>query len=222
MFKIKICGIKAVKDAQLVALAGADAVGLNFYAESPRCIDQETAAKILAATPARVTKVGLFVNAEVGEVNRLAEELALDWIQLHGDEPPEYLKDLIDRPILRAVRIGEDNQAQVADYVRACGEVRELGGVLVDKLADGSFGGTGEPIDWAHFAKHRDLAGGLPIVLAGGLTPFNVEEAIASVRPAAVDVASGVESQPGTKNLLLVRAFTTAAKRAFAAVEAAS
>jgi len=219
LFKIKICGIKSVKDAQLVALAGADAIGLNFYDKSPRCIDQETAAKIVAAAPARVAKVGLFVNAPADEVNKLAEELKLDWIQLHGDEGPEYLSKLVDRPILRAIRLSDDNHGEVADYVRACCHVRQLGGVLVDKLVEGAFGGTGETVDWTGLAGLDGFANGCPLVLAGGLTPFNVEEAISVVRPAAVDVASGVESSPGAKNLLLVRAFTTAAKRAFAEIE---
>jgi phosphoribosylanthranilate isomerase len=222
LFKIKICGIKTVKDAQLVALAGADAIGLNFYDKSPRCVDQETSAKIVAAGPARVAKVGLFVNAAADEVNKLSEELQLDWIQLHGDESPEFLSELVDRPVLRAIRLGDDNHSEVADYVRACCDVRPLGAILVDKLKDGAFGGTGETIDWADFAGKKGILGDCPLVLAGGLTPFNVEEAIAVLRPSAVDVASGVESQPGTKDLLMVRAFTTAAKRAFAAIDDAS
>ena len=218
LFKIKICGIKTVKDAQLVALAGADAIGLNFYDQSPRYIDPELAAKISAGAPARVAKVGLFVNAAADEVNKLAEELELDWIQLHGDETPAYLADLIDRPILRAVRVSDENLAEMAAYLQACREVRQLGGVLVDKLKAGAFGGTGEKIDWGKLSD-QGFGDDLPLVLAGGLTPFNVEEAIAAVRPAAVDVASGVENHPGAKDLLMVRAFTTAAKRAFAALE---
>lgn len=219
MFKIKICGIKSVKDAQLVALAGADAIGLNFYDKSPRYVDQETAAKIVAAAPARVAKVGLFVNAAPDKVNKLAEELRLDWLQLHGDESPDYLAELVDRPVLRAIRLSAENQAEVADYVRACCDVRQLGAVLVDKFRDGTFGGTGEQIKWAELAENKWMTSECPLVLAGGLTPFNVEEAIGVVRPDAVDVASGVESHPGAKDLLMVRAFTTAAKKAFAKID---
>lgn len=218
LFTIKICGISSVKDAQVAALAGADAIGLNFYDKSPRNVDLETAQKIASALPSKVAKVGLFVNAEAAAVTSHVESLDLDWIQLHGDEPPEYIRDLPECSILRAVRFSGENASELGDFIRRCNEVRELGAILVDAHKEGTFGGTGETVDWSSLAECRSALGEQPLVLAGGLTPFNVEDAISAVRPQAVDVANGVESSPGRKDLLLVRAFTNAAKKAFAAI----
>lgn len=220
MFTIKICGITSVKDAQIAALAGADAIGLNFYVESPRSLPLEMAKQIVAALPSKVSKVGLWVNAPAVEVNEIAEQLDLDCIQLHGDEPPEYLAELVERPVLRAVRFGGDNQDELAEHLKICNGIRPLAGVLIDVLKPGVFGGTGEEIDWARLAECRASFGECPLILAGGLTPFNVEEAIAVVRPTGVDVASGVEKTPGAKDLLLVRAFTNAVKKAYGKIAA--
>ncbi len=215
MFKIKICGISSVKDAQLVGLAGADAVGLNFYEHSPRVIDLATAEKLVAVLRPHVKRVGLFVNAEAAAINQLVEALSLDYIQLHGDEPSEFLSQLSDRPIIRAFRFGEHGAAEIAQYLDDCSQHRRPDVLLIDASKPGEYGGTGEVADWAAVAAARGAWGGLPVVLAGGLSPFNVAEAIATVRPDAVDSASGVESKPGNKDPMLVRAFVNTAKKAF-------
>jgi phosphoribosylanthranilate isomerase len=219
LFKIKICGVNSVKDAQLVGLAGADAVGLNFYEDSPRHVDLETAEKLVGVLRPTVKRVGLFVNSAADDINRLAERLQLDFIQLHGDEPPALLADLSERPILRAFRFGEAGADDIARFLEACGGGRRPDAILVDAMKPGEFGGTGEVADWDAVAKAKPILGEIPLVLAGGLTPFNVADAIAKVRPDAVDSASGVESRPGNKDPMLVRAFVNAAKRAFQQLE---
>lgn len=219
LFKIKICGINTVKDAQLVGLAGADAVGLNFYQNSSRRVDIETADALVATLRATVKRVGLFVNSSADDINQVAERLQLDYIQLHGDEPAELLSELSERPILRAFRFGEAGADEIARFLEACGAGRRPDGILVDALKPGEFGGTGEVADWDAVAGAKPVLGEIPLVLAGGLTPFNVAEAIAKVRPDAVDTASGVEAQPGNKDPMLVRAFVNAAKKAFQQLE---
>lgn len=215
LFQVKICGITSVKDAQLAALAGADAVGLNFYDQSPRCVDVAIAEKIATVLPPRVKKVGVFVNAPAAEIQRLASLLRLDAIQLHGDEPPEFALELNALPVIRAVRFNSDARDEVARFLEACRATRVPEMVLVDARKPGEFGGTGEVVEWEALVAAADMFRGLPLVLAGGLTPFNVAEGIATVRPQAVDTASGVESRPGSKDPLLIRAFVSAAKKAF-------
>lgn len=215
LFKIKICGISSVKDAQLTGLAGADAVGLNFYEASPRYLNPELAEKVVSVLRPNVARVGVFVDSTAEEINRIGELLQLDYIQLHGDEPPELLTDLSERLIIRAFRYGEEGKAQVADFLERCGDGRRPDAILVDSSVPGEYGGTGQVADWGKVAEVKSIIGGLPLVLAGGLTPFNVIDAIAKVAPDAVDTASGVESQPGNKDPMLVRAFANAAKKAF-------
>ncbi|HUG68839.1 MAG TPA: phosphoribosylanthranilate isomerase [Pirellulaceae bacterium] len=215
LFKIKICGINSVKDAQLVGLAGADAVGLNFFEQSPRHVDFETAQKLIGVLRPTVKRVGLFVNSTAAEINRIAEALQLNYVQLHGDEPPQLLADLSARPIVRAFRFGATGTDDIARFLEDCGQGRRPDAILVDALKPGEYGGTGEIADWDVVAKVRPILGEIPLVLAGGLTPFNVADAIAKVRPDAVDTASGVESRPANKDPMLVRAFVNTAKKAF-------
>jgi len=216
MFRIKICGITSAADAAHAARAGADAVGLNFFAGCKRCVTQPQAAEILAALPRGVTKVGVFVNEEAGVVCRTCDQLGLDWIQLHGDEPPGYLAGLGGRAVLRALRLDEAAMGPAAQFLADC---RRLGtlpqAVLVDTHAPGQFGGTGQPFNWDLLTGQTDWLGGLPLVLAGGLTPDNVADAIRRVHPAAVDTASGVERSPGVKEPGLVAAFVRAAEMSF-------
>jgi len=219
MFRIKICGITNVEDARAAAGAGADAVGLNFYAPSPRYVDLELARKIVASLPRGIIKVGLFVNADVDEVIRRFDELGLDLIQLHGDEPPRYLGQLGGRPVMRAFRPGAEGLEPVGRYLTDC---RQLGCaprlVLIDALVSGEYGGTGRVADWQLLKTYRagpETDWRPPLVLAGGLTPGNVAEAIHAVRPAAVDTASGVELQRGRKDRAAVEAFVRAARAAF-------
>jgi len=215
-FRVKICGISTVDDARLAARAGAGAIGLNFYAKSPRYVEPERARSIVEALPANVVKVGLFVNASHREVCRRFDELSLDLVQLHGDEPPEWLGLLGDRPVMRAFRLGREGLEPVADYLDRC---RRLGClprlVLIDSRAEGVYGGTGRVTDWTVAARYPIHDWHPPLVLAGGLAPDNVAEAIRAVRPTAVDTASGVESSPGRKAKELVERFVEAAMEAF-------
>ncbi|MEN6407528.1 MAG: phosphoribosylanthranilate isomerase [Thermoguttaceae bacterium] len=216
MFHIKICGMTNVADAVAAARAGADAVGLNFYAKSPRCITQETAKKIVAALPTGVVRVGLFVDTPSREICRLYDELPLDLIQLHGDQPPEFLSQLGDRPVMRAFRLGAGGLGPIQEYLNRC---RGLGSmpqmILLDALVAGQFGGTGQTTDWQLAGAYAAESDRLPLVLAGGLTPSNVMDAIRLVRPDAVDVASGVEFRTGHKDASSVGAFVDAARQGF-------
>jgi phosphoribosylanthranilate isomerase len=216
MFRIKICGITNVDDARAVAQAGADAIGLNFYSRSPRYVTAEVARDIVKALPAEIVKVGLFVDTPAGDVCRLFDDLPLDLIQLHGDQPPEFLTQLGDRPVMRAFRLGPEGLRPVAEYLTHCRALAVLPKlVLLDAMVAGAYGGTGKTADWAVAKQYAAVVDVPPLVLAGGLTPENVAAAIRAVKPAAVDVASGVECQPGRKDPSLVGAFVQAAREAF-------
>ena len=216
MFRVKICGITSTGDAQAAAAAGADAIGLNFYSGSPRCCPLQVAQKIAATVGPHVCKVGVFVNATADEIRHAALSVPLDAVQLHGDEPPEFLREIRALPIVRAMRLGDD-LAPIAAYLAACHRLVAMPRMLLlDASRGDQFGGTGTSIDWALLAANRQHLGGMPLVLAGGLTPDNVAAAIALVRPWAVDVASGVELAPGSKSPELVAQFVSAAKKAFA------
>lgn len=229
MFQIKICGITNVEDALTVVQAGANAVGLNFYPQSLRCVGMETAQQIVAALPGDVVKVGVFVNAPPREVCKTFDRLGLSLIQLHGDEPPEYLQRLGGRPVMRAFRLGAGQLELVLDYLRQC---ERLGCgprmALLDAAVQGQYGGTGQLAEWETAARYPQEMGVPPLVLAGGLSPANVAQAIRCVRPAAVDTASGVEVSlhtdghhtPGKKDTTLVFAFVRAAREAFAQASA--
>ena len=218
MFRIKICGITSPEDGAMVARAGADAVGLNFYPKSARSITRQRAAQIIDALPAKIVKVGLFVNAAVDEVVRTFDGLGLDLIQLHGDEPPEFLAAVESRPVMRAFRLGPSGLTPIRQYLADC---RDLGClpkfVLIDAYRKGSYGGTGRKADWsvANTYPPNDVADYPPLVLAGGLTPDNVGDAIRAVHPMAVDTASGVEISPGVKAPELVSQFVRTAAEAF-------
>jgi phosphoribosylanthranilate isomerase len=160
--------------------------------------------------------VGLFVDTPADEVCRLFDELSLDLIQLHGDQPPEFLVQLADRPMMRAFRVGPNGLPSVIEYLSRC---RALAAspqlVLLDALVEGGYGGTGKITDWEVAKQYASLSDVPPLILAGGLTPENVAAAIRRVGPAAVDVASGVESQPGRKDPAAVGKFVRAARAAF-------
>lgn len=210
MFRVKICGITRVEDAQCAAAAGADAIGLNFYPQSKRCVDVDRAQQIAASLPQSVTKVGVFVNTEMDEVRRIAVATGLDAIQLHGDEPPSAIAQLKEWKVIRAFRPRSEGLDQVAAYLASCAN-RLPTAVLVDAHVAGEFGGTGARADWSALAAPRAWLGDTPLILAGGLTPENVAEAIALVRPSGVDTASGVESSPGVKDPSRVEAFVASA-----------
>jgi len=193
----KICGITRVEDALVAAEAGADAIGLVFYAKSPRAVNIQQARTIIAALPPFVTTVGLFVNASRCELNETLDAVPLDMLQFHGDETPADCEGF-HRPWYKALRVkpGEDIRVQTARYVGASA-------ILLDTFVAGVPGGTGEVFDWSLIPT--DLA--KPLILAGGLTPENVQQAIAEVRPFAVDVSGGVEASKGIKDAEGVREF---------------
>ncbi len=224
MFTIKICGITSPADAAAAAEAGADAIGLNFYSASPRRLTMQTAAEISRATPASVARVGVFVNAAADEMLRAVEAAHLDWIQLHGDEPADVAialrERLVETKIAKAFRIDDAGPVTAAAYLERCQLAALLpDAVLVDAHRPGQYGGTGATLDWSPLRPPRTWTKGLPLILAGGLTPRNVSEAIDQCRPAAVDAASGVEYAPGKKDVMLMKTFITRAKAALAAAE---
>ncbi|MCE9604218.1 MAG: phosphoribosylanthranilate isomerase [Planctomycetia bacterium] len=215
MFQVKICGLTSPADALAAVEAGADAIGLNFYPPSPRFIRRETAREIVAAVGTQVCKVGLFVNASAAEILAARDELGLDLVQLHGDERPDLLRALAPRPVMKAFRIGPDGLAPLRrwfDEGMRGGLLPRM--VLLDAYSAGRYGGTGLTTDWPTAAAYAATPGLPSCVLAGGLTPENVAAAIAAVRPAAVDVAGGVESGPGMKDAAKMQAFVLAAKKA--------
>jgi phosphoribosylanthranilate isomerase len=204
---VKICGIRSLEDARLAVEAGADAVGFVFWPMSPRRVEAEAAAAIGRDLPPFILRVGVFVDASLDEMARVADRVSLDLLQLHGDERPEALAGA-PRRVLKAVRVGKGFAAQ--DALRYVGHAA---GVLVDTRLAGETalpGGTGVPFDWTLV---RDLRDRVPfLMLAGGLSPDNVAEAIRAVRPHAVDVSSGVEAMPGRKDPAKVRAFVDAVR----------
>jgi phosphoribosylanthranilate isomerase len=218
MFQIKICGLTHPSDAHAVAAAGADAIGLNFYRASKRCVDPAMAEAIVRELPEAIVRVGLFVNMPAGEIRQLVERLRLDLVQLHGDESPVDIAALGEIPVMKAFR-PTSNMAIVL-YLEACARLGcKPRLVLLDANVPGALGGTGQPADWEIARQYRQSLRVPPLVLAGGLTPETVAEAIRSVRPAAVDTASGVETVPGRKDPQRIARFVEAARRAFGSVE---
>jgi phosphoribosylanthranilate isomerase len=226
MFQIKICGITNEEDARLAAKAGADALGLNFYPKSPRFISQETARRIIDILPPTVLKVGLFVNESVEAVIKSFDSLGLDLIQLHGDESPQYILQLGNRPVMKAFRLSSAGLSPIEAYleelcrtdfqsVQEKGQIRNLSYVLLDSHVEGVYGGTGTPADWVVCAEYARNPNYPPLVLAGGLTPENIAKAVREVRPAAVDTASGVEISPGLKDPHRLTTFIENARRGF-------
>jgi len=196
----KICGITRIEDALAAAEAGADAIGLVFYAKSPRAVTAAQARAIVAALPPFVTTVGLFVNASRCELDEILEVVPLDLLQFHGDETPADCEGY-HRPWIKALRVrpGDDLEA-------ACKLYHGARGILLDTFVAGVPGGTGEAFDWSLVPSHLSK----PIILAGGLSASNVGEAIAQVRPYAVDVSGGVEAAKGIKDHDKIAAFMAA------------
>lgn len=196
----KICGITRIEDALAAAEAGADAIGLVFYPKSPRAVTVLQARAIIAALPPFITTVGLFVNASRCELNETLDAVALDMLQFHGDETPEEC-DGYHRPYIKALRVKAGD-----DIAQACRTYRNARGVLLDTYVEGVPGGTGETFDWALIPDSLDK----PVILAGGLTSANVAQAVAQVRPYAVDVSGGVEKSKGIKDREKILAFMSA------------
>lgn len=208
LFKVKICGITRVDDVAVIARAGADAIGLNFYPRSPRFLQEEEAAKIVAALPAGIARVGVFVNEKPATVLRITHALELDYVQLHGDETLAEIRALQGQAYIRAFRLGAKGTDGVVEFLADCRQLDCLpAAVLVDAHVRGEFGGTGTTVDWQRLGQRRTELKEVPLILAGGLNPANVIEAIRAVRPQAVDTASGVECEPGIKSERLVEDF---------------
>lgn len=216
MFQVKICGITNVEDALAVVESGGDAIGLNFFPGSTRCVEMETARRIVSAVRGQVRIVGVFVDASVQHMARLAAELPLEFLQLHGDEPPSRLRDLAPRRVIRAFRLRPERERVVVDFINAAQTLKAPpAAVLVDAYREGAFGGTGEPADWGQVRRLGDVERRCPLLLAGGLNPENVDQAIRRTRCDGVDVASGVEAAPGKKDAARIHGFVTSAMTAF-------
>lgn len=199
MVRVKICGITKMEDAKLATELGAYAIGFNFYENSPRCITPFAASDIIRRLPPFIATVGIFVNWSQAPVVALCKALRLSVAQLHGDETPTVVEAVARRlPVIKALPIGQGTAAP--DFSR----YRSASAFLLDSLSAGQYGGTGTTGNW-HLA--RVAAQTQRIILAGGLTPENVGEAIRIVRPYAVDVASGVELRPGKKDPAKLRSF---------------
>lgn len=197
--RVKICGITTIEDAQAAAQAGADAIGLVFYAKSPRAVTVAQAAKIVASLPAFVTTVALFVDPSADEVNQLLEQVPIDLLQFHGDESAQFCSSF-QRPYIKALRMqpGIDITQQANMHTTAQG-------ILLDAWVPGVPGGTGRTFDWDKIPSLSQV-----LILAGGLTPDNVRQAITHVSPWAVDVSGGVEQNKGQKAHSKIRDFMQA------------
>ncbi|HEX8820749.1 MAG TPA: phosphoribosylanthranilate isomerase [Archangium sp.] len=203
--RVKICGLTRVEDARMAWAAGADALGLNFYPRSPRYVTAETAAALARTRPALGTVVGVFVNESPDVIRARVRECGLTAVQLHGDEPPEACAGY-GVPVIKALRVrGPEDVERARAYV-GVGDVATL---LLDGAAPG-YGGGGVGFDWSLVARLSDA--GVPVLVAGGLNPGNVQQAVRATRPYGVDVASGVEVSPGIKDAEAVRAFVRAVR----------
>ena len=206
MVRVKICGVTKPEDVKLAAELGAHALGLNFHPESPRCLSPAAAADLVRRIPPFVATVGVFVNWEAEPVLALCQALGLTSAQLHGDEPPPVVESIARRlAVIKALRVGQGTTG--SEFSR----FRSATAFLLDTAVSGQYGGTGVTGNW-HAA--RTAAQKQRIILAGGLTPENVGEAIRIVRPYAVDVASGVEARPGKKDPGKLRTFFEEVARA--------
>jgi phosphoribosylanthranilate isomerase len=208
--RVKICGITRLEDARLAIELGADALGFNFYEKSPRCLAPAEGWKILRKLPALVSTVGVFVNWDSASVIALAKSLRLSALQLHGDESAATTAECARHfPVIKAFRT--ESKFRLTQFKAHNAAASFLLDAATSEAKSENYGGTGRLADWK-IAKRA--AAKYPILLAGGLTPENIAEAILTVRPYAVDVASGVESSPGKKDPAKLRAFLAEVARA--------
>ena len=194
--KVKICGMTNLKDIKVAVDGGVDAVGFIFYKKSPRSVTMQAVREIVLELPPFVDSVGVFVNETAEQINKIADHCKLDRVQLHGDESPAFCKK-IRRRVIKAIRVKDiQSLKKLSDY--------PVSSFLLDTFSEDQYGGTGKVFDWnlAYPAKKYG-----PIILAGGLTPINVHQAIQRIQPYGVDVCSGVESQPGIKDHKKMKAF---------------
>lgn len=203
MIKIKICGITNLDDALAAAEAGADALGFNFYKKSPRCIEPEKAAEIIAQLPPFIMPVGIFVNEREDRVREIQAKTCVQTVQFHGDESPEFCQRFGNR-VIKAFQVKDKESLKAMAHYR-------VGAFLLDSYREGMRGGTGTTFDW-HLAVVAKTFG--KVILAGGLTPDNVVEAVKLVQPYGVDVAGGVEKEKGIKDHAKIKKFITEVRRA--------
>lgn len=203
--RIKICGITDVETAYVAAECGADAIGLVFASDSPRTITPDAAREITGVLPPFVTSVGVVVDMKPERFAEVADVAGFDWGQLHGKEAEPTVR-ACGPCLIKAIRYSKET---IVDQLRKWSRLDELDAVLID----GGSGGKGELVDWEHLASVQDECDH-PIILAGGLTPENVGEAIRIVAPYGVDVSSGVERSPGVKDTGLIAAFCDAVRAA--------
>ena len=206
--KVKICGIRSLEEAEAAVNAGADALGFNFWPQSPRYVTPRAAKAIIGGLSPIVSFVGVFVNDEAKRITEIATELHLNAVQLHGDESPEFCESLASIKTVKAIRVGLDFDLNVIKRYAGCM-------VLLDSNIKGSYGGTGQRFDWRIAIEAKQLA---RIILAGGLNTENVWDAVTYVRPAAIDVCSGVEAEPGRKDLDKLKKFMAVVARANALI----
>lgn len=197
--RVKICGITRIDDALAAAEAGVDAIGLVFVARSRRAVELEQAAAICRVLPPFVQRVGLFMDAPADEVWRTLREVRLDWLQFHGDESQSFCRQF-QRPWIKALAMGGGQRPDPSLHDQA-------DALLLDSHGGGKLGGSGQRFDWAQVPQLPR-----PWILAGGLDPNNVADAVARLRPDAVDVSSGVERSPGAKDVKLINEFMQAIK----------
>jgi phosphoribosylanthranilate isomerase len=197
--RVKICGITRIEDALAAAEAGVDAIGLVFVRRSRRAVGLDQAAAICRALPPFVQRVGLFMDAAADEVWQTLREVRLDWLQFHGDESQSFCRQF-ERPWIKALAMGGDQRPDPSLHDQA-------DALLLDSHGGGKLGGSGQRFDWGQVPELPR-----PWILAGGLDPNNVADAVAKLRPDAVDVSSGVECSPGVKDVKLINEFMQAIK----------
>ena len=199
MIPVKICGITSCEDAELAVNYGASAIGMIFYQDSPRNIYPDKVAAWISSIPEKVKKVGVFVNEKQKNIKTIVEKLNLDYIQLHGDESPEYCDKMI-KPVIKTFRVGTNFDPDILDNF-------QVHAFLFDTYQEVKYGGTGKSFNWDLIS---DLETNTPIILSGGLSPENIIKGIETVQPSAIDVNSGVELEPGVKDKVKVeRLFNT-------------
>lgn len=211
----KICGIQDVDTAAEIAALRPSAIGFVFYGKSPRSLSVEVAEEIVRQTPPAIESVGLFVNESPAGILARCAKTGIQTVQLHGDEPPSFLKELRDHSpelrLIRAFRMGRDGLKSLEKYLAECADQGAVPtACLVDALVEGSYGGTGQTVPWQQLADEYKRDEWPQMILAGGLNPDNVREAVEIVQPWGVDVSSGVESAVARKDVGLVKAFLEA------------
>ena len=203
--RTKICGIRSEEQARAIIDHGVDALGFNFWPRSKRYLDPAHG-KWLKPLAGKTIRVGVFVNADNSLIRELLDEGLIDWAQLHGDESPQLVQDLQEEGYQVFKALGVRDEASLDQMTLFSGPI------LLDAYAPTEYGGSGETMDWALGARAVQRYPDRQIILAGGLNPENVSDAIAQVHPAAVDVASGVEDRPGQKDIVLCGKFIDAVK----------